>query len=165
MSRTYTQILDTSPPLFFHLQQLRMIELLRAGDVDAALAYAAEHLAPLGEEHPHLLHELEQTMSLFVFDMQAPQSSVPPHAALLYSPAYRQQVADELNAAILASQSYNASAKLAQLLQILSSGERLLGPSGPGKTEFPHLDVPALLARSELAEVEESVTDDVHTVV
>ncbi|WFC96133.1 hypothetical protein MBRA1_002789 [Malassezia brasiliensis] len=154
------EILDTSPSLFFHLQQLRMIELLRAGDIDAALSFAAEHLAPLGEEHPHLLHELEETMSLFVYDMQTPQASVPPHTALLYSPAYRQDVADELNAAILASQSYNASAKLAQLLQILSSGERLLGPSGPGKTEFPHLDIPALLARSELGEVEESMTDD-----
>jgi hypothetical protein len=45
------QILDTNPQLFFHLQQQRLIELIRAGKVEEALEFAQEELAPRGEEN------------------------------------------------------------------------------------------------------------------
>ena len=45
------QILDTNPQLFFHLQQQRLIELIRNGKVDEALEFAQEELAPRGEEN------------------------------------------------------------------------------------------------------------------
>ncbi len=45
------QILDTNPQLFFHLQQQRLIELIRSGQVEEALEFAQEELAPRGEEN------------------------------------------------------------------------------------------------------------------
>ena len=45
------QILDTNPQLFFHLQQQRLIELIRNGKVAEALEFAQEELAPRGEEN------------------------------------------------------------------------------------------------------------------
>lgn len=47
----YLQILDTNPQLFFHLQQQRLIELIRNGKVEEALEFAQEELAPRGEEN------------------------------------------------------------------------------------------------------------------
>ena len=52
------QILEEHAELTFHLQQQRLIELIRGGDADAALAFAQDILAPLGEEHPAFLAEL-----------------------------------------------------------------------------------------------------------
>ena len=52
------QILEEQQELAFHLQQQRLIELIREGRVDDALEFAQENLAPLGEEHPALLEEL-----------------------------------------------------------------------------------------------------------
>lgn len=48
------QILDTNPQLFFHLQQQRLIELIRNGKVEEALEFAQEELAPRGEENVNL---------------------------------------------------------------------------------------------------------------
>lgn len=157
--------MDTSPLLFFHLQQLRTIELLRTGQLDETLAFASEHLAPLGEEHPHLLKELEQTMSLFVIDMHAPPASIPPYAAQLYSTDYRQHVATELNAAILASHSYNSTAKLAHLMLMHTYAEQLLAAEEPGNAPFPRLDVQGLLTRALPRAADAMATDDVHSVV
>ena len=50
------QILDTNPQLFFHLQQQRLIELIRNGKIEEALEFAQEELAPRGEENvKHLI--------------------------------------------------------------------------------------------------------------
>jgi hypothetical protein len=61
------EILDTDPRLFFHLRLQRLIELLRSGLVDDALKFAQIELAPLGEDHPEFLEELEEVMSLLAF--------------------------------------------------------------------------------------------------
>jgi hypothetical protein len=45
------QILDTNPQLYFHLQQQKLIELIRAGKINEALEFAQEELAPRGEEN------------------------------------------------------------------------------------------------------------------
>ena len=49
------QILDTNPELFFHLQQQRLIELIRQGKTEEALEFAQEELAPRGEENVSIL--------------------------------------------------------------------------------------------------------------
>jgi hypothetical protein len=51
------EILDTNPQLFFHLQQQRLIELIRSGQVEEALEFAQEELAPRGEENVYLDRE------------------------------------------------------------------------------------------------------------
>jgi hypothetical protein len=49
------QILDTNPELYFHLQQQKLIELIRMGKIEEALEFAQEELAPRGEENVPLL--------------------------------------------------------------------------------------------------------------
>ncbi|KAI9621971.1 hypothetical protein H4Q26_015408 [Puccinia striiformis f. sp. tritici PST-130] len=62
------EILDQNPDLFFHLQQQRMIEYIRQGQITEALVFAQQELAPRGEENPIFLSELERTMALLAFD-------------------------------------------------------------------------------------------------
>lgn len=49
------KILDTNASLFFALQQQRLIEYIRQGDVQEALEFATEELAPRGEENVLLM--------------------------------------------------------------------------------------------------------------
>lgn len=119
------QILDTMPALFFQLQQLHMIELLRAGRMEEALSWAAESLAPLGEDNPDLFDDLEKGMSLFVLDMHAQTDNTPAYAKALYSVEHRQEVADALNAAILAFQRRPGEARLPRLLGFMQAGNAL----------------------------------------
>ncbi|KAI0225324.1 Glucose-induced degradation complex subunit [Massospora cicadina] len=65
------EILDTNPSLYFHLQQQRLIELIREGKTSEALEFAQEELAHRGEENPQLLEELEKTMVLLAFGQDA----------------------------------------------------------------------------------------------
>lgn len=146
------QILDTNPLLFFHLQQQRMIELIRTGDISQALQFASEELAPRAEEHPDLLPELERTMALLAFELPLQAATgatastgrkatleVPSHITELLAPAQRLRTAGELNAAILASQSQGREPKLPQLIKMLSFGENLLAKEA--KITFPRLDL------------------------
>lgn len=52
------QILEEQHQLSFHLQQQRLIELIRQGKTEEALEHAQEYLAPPGEEDPAFLEEL-----------------------------------------------------------------------------------------------------------
>ncbi|KAL9936419.1 hypothetical protein V8E36_004487 [Tilletia maclaganii] len=168
------EILDNNYLLFFHLQQQRLIELIRVGRVDEALLFAAEEIAPRAEEHLELLPEMERTMALLAFDLPNPALSLslngdgkwddsasasaaaaasapsiagtatmppPPHIASLLSASQRLRTAGELNAAILASQAQGRVPKLPQMLMMMKYGEELLSVPGPGRTEFPTLDV------------------------
>jgi hypothetical protein len=136
------QILDTNPALYFHLQQQRLIELIRQGRVDDALVFAQQELAPRGEEHPEFLAELERTMALLAFDSPSPSSAtLPTFLAAMLHPAHRQRTAGELNAAILISQSHGPKPKLPGLLSLLAWGEGLLEE----RADFPRLDLGKLL--------------------
>ncbi|KDD74796.1 hypothetical protein H632_c1067p0 [Helicosporidium sp. ATCC 50920] len=107
-------VLEADPGLFFQLQRQRLIELVRAGDPAAALAFAQEFVAPLAADDPRLLEDLEQTVALLLF--QQPADS--PMAALL-SEGQRRRTAGELNAAVLRAQSRAPEASLLRLLQLL----------------------------------------------
>ena len=50
------KILDTNASLFFALQQQRLIEYIRQGDIGEALEFATEELAPRGEENVLILY-------------------------------------------------------------------------------------------------------------
>ncbi|KAG5246908.1 protein GID [Salix suchowensis] len=101
------EILDTNPQLFFHLQQQRLIELIRNGKVNEALQFAQEELAPRGEEDKvenfcsiAFLEELERTVALLAFE---DVSNCP--VGDLLDISQRLKTASEVNAAILTSQS------------------------------------------------------------
>ena len=143
-----------------------MIELIRAGDIPSALAFAAAELAPRGEAHPQFLAELERTMALLAFELPTASASAPAAPALtgkvgkpaapvevpeairgLLGQEKRQATAKELNAAILTSQSRGREPKLPGLMRMLAWGEGLLGE----KTEFPRWEFHELLSERAAA--------------
>jgi hypothetical protein len=117
------QILDTNPSLFFHLQQQKLIELIRSGQITEALQFAQDELAPRGEESPQFLFELEKTMALLAFDSVA---TMPSGVSELLSPAQRMKTAGEVNAAILGHLGQGREAKMVGLLKLLCWGEAML---------------------------------------
>ncbi|KAK4271470.1 hypothetical protein QN277_020164 [Acacia crassicarpa] len=115
------EILDTNSQLFFHLQQQRLIELIRKGKVEEGLVFAHEELAPRGQENQSFLEELERTVSLFAFE----DFSDCPVGELL-DMSQRLKTANEVNAAILASQSHEKDPKLPSLLKMLIWAQKQL---------------------------------------
>ncbi len=92
-----------------------MIELIRDHMVEEALKFAQEQLSVDGDYLQ--LPELERTLSLLAFDK--PESS--PYSDLLHS-SHRQQLASEVNEAILKEQSGEGEAskpKLVTLIKLL----------------------------------------------
>ncbi|ESQ29333.1 hypothetical protein EUTSA_v10023660mg [Eutrema salsugineum] len=125
------EILDTNPELFFHLQQQRLIELIRQGRTEEALEFAQEELAPRGEENQAFLAELEKTVALLVFE---DASNCPVKELLDIS--HRLKTASEVNAAILTSQSHEKDPKLPSLLKMLVWAQNQLDE----KAVYPHIN-------------------------
>ncbi|XP_057472237.1 protein GID8 homolog isoform X2 [Actinidia eriantha] len=125
------EILDTNPQLFFHLQQQRLIELIRNGKVEEALEFAKEKLAPRGEENQSFLVELERTVALLAFE---DVSNCP--VGELLNISQRLKTASEVNAAILTSQSHEKDPKLPSLLKILMWAQNQLDE----KVAYPRID-------------------------
>eukprot|EP00184_Porphyridium_aerugineum_P006270 CAMPEP_0184700550 /NCGR_PEP_ID=MMETSP0313-20130426/14250_1 /TAXON_ID=2792 /ORGANISM="Porphyridium aerugineum, Strain SAG 1380-2" /LENGTH=233 /DNA_ID=CAMNT_0027160273 /DNA_START=10 /DNA_END=711 /DNA_ORIENTATION=+ len=138
-------ILDQNPELYFHLQEQKLIELIRNNRVDEAIQFAQEELAPRGEENPEFLSELEKVMALLAFD----DPSKSPLAELL-DQSQRQKTASELNAAILTSQSHERNAKLPGILKLLSWSEAQLSK---------HATFPRLVLESMNNSEQEQFTD------
>ncbi|RSH90404.1 hypothetical protein EHS25_001009 [Saitozyma podzolica] len=148
------EILDTNPPLLFHLHLLHLIELIRKDETGPALEFATNELAPRGAQNPEFLADLERTMALLAFpdlvrfadDASPPGTHPPPDAAtltLLQDPAFgpisqlmrksqRVKVAKELNAAILESQGQGMETKLSGLVRLMAWGEEKLEKAGVG---------------------------------
>ena len=108
------EILEHNAELMFHLQQQRFIEFIRNGQINEALEFAQDKLAPKGEDNPSFLEEFERTVSLLVFE----NPGASPMASLLDS-GHRAKTASELNAAILSAQSRPSKPKLPRLLHLL----------------------------------------------
>jgi hypothetical protein len=149
------QILDTNPPLLFHLHLLRLVELIRLDKVDEALEFATNELAPRGAQNPEFLKDLEKTMALLAFPdltrfaddapTMPPTPSRPPPTAetleLIKDPVFtpiialmrrsqRVKVAKELNAAILESQGLVMETRLGALVKLMGWGEERLEKAG-----------------------------------
>lgn len=118
LADTCHKLLDRDTTLHFSLLRLQLIELIRTaiatedGDIYPALTFAQTHLAPRAPTKPQFLEDLEQTMALLIFD---PQNLAPPLAALL-EPELRQQTAQRVNQALLASQGERTKATLYDLV-------------------------------------------------
>ncbi|XP_020242136.1 glucose-induced degradation protein 8 homolog isoform X2 [Asparagus officinalis] len=108
------EILDTNHQLYFHLQQQRLIELIRHGKIEEALEFAQGELAPRGKENRSFLEELERTVALLAFE----DVENCPYGELL-DVSQRLKTASEVNAAILTSQSHEKDPKLPSLLKML----------------------------------------------
>ncbi|KAK3248167.1 Glucose-induced degradation complex subunit [Cymbomonas tetramitiformis] len=125
------EILEDRAQLFFHLQQQRLIELIRAGNVEEALEFAQEYLAPRGEENAAFLEELERTVALLAFEDTANS----PVSELLEA-SQRQKTASELNAAILSSQCQEKESRLPNLLKMMLWAQNQLDD----KVSFPKIN-------------------------
>jgi hypothetical protein len=119
-------LLDSHPRLAFHLQQQRMIELIKAGKIEDALLFAQEELAPRAECHPEYLRELERTMALLVMDSGK---------EVLMDTAHRVKVANEVNSALLAIQSQENESRLPAMLRLLHHLQEQLAK----KVSFPRI--------------------------
>jgi len=142
------QILDTNPPLLFHLHLLRLVELIRLDKVDEALEFATNELAPRGAQNPEFLKDLEKTMALLAFPdltrfaddaptMPPTPSRPPPIKDPVFTPiialmrrSQRVKVAKELNAAILESQGLVMETRLGALVKLMGWGEERLEKAG-----------------------------------
>ena len=126
------QILSADPQLHFALLQQQLIELIRRNEVEDAVAFAQEELAPLAEQSAVLLTELERTMVLLAYD--------DPHACQdgseLLSQRQRQRTASLLNAAVLSSQAQEKEAALPMMLRRLQWTQHEL----QRHTIFPRID-------------------------
>ncbi|KAK3924398.1 Glucose-induced degradation protein 8-B-like protein [Frankliniella fusca] len=115
VNQLHPELLDNDRYLYFHLQQLHLIELIRSGQVEEALSFAQNHLSEAGESDPAVLNELERTLALLAFD----EPTQSPFSDLLL-PTHRQKVASELNAAILKTEHLEStSPRLSNLLKLI----------------------------------------------
>ncbi|XP_037936769.1 glucose-induced degradation protein 8 homolog [Teleopsis dalmanni] len=115
VNQLHPELLDNDRFLFFHLQQLQLIELIRGGKIEDALTFAQTKLSEAGEDIPDILPELERTLALLAFEK--PQNS--PFAHLLEQ-THRQKIASELNAAILKCEhSAESTPKVMFLLKLI----------------------------------------------
>lgn len=87
VNQLHPELLDNDRYLYFHLQQLHLIELIRTGRVEEALQFAQDQLSEAGESDDNILCELERTLALLAFD--EPHKS--PFSDLLH-PTHRQKV-------------------------------------------------------------------------
>lgn len=134
VNQLHPQLLDNDRYLLFHLQQQHLIELIREQRVEEALQYAADNLAERGEEDNAVLQELERTLALLAFE----EPSSCPFADLL-SPSHRQQVASQLNAAILmAEHAESTQSKLAVSLKMLLWAQEELDRK---RVRYPHMQL------------------------
>lgn len=101
VNQLHPELLDNDRYLYFHLQQMHLIELIRVGKVEEALSFAQTQISEAGETNPEVLNELERTLALLAFEK--PQNS--PFSDLL-DQTQRQKVASELNAAILKQENH-----------------------------------------------------------
>ncbi|TMW48984.1 hypothetical protein DOY81_005928 [Sarcophaga bullata] len=115
VNQLHPELLDNDRYLFFHLQQLQLIELIRVGKIEEALSFAQNKLSEAGEDIPEVLNELERTLALLAFEK--PQES--PFSYLLEQ-SHRQKIASELNAAILKCEhSADSTPKIMFLLKLI----------------------------------------------
>ena len=94
-------------------QQQHLIELIRSNLIDEALTYAQIHLAEFAEEEVKMRQELEKTMALLVFDkpLESPYGN-------LMQISHRQQVANEINSALLIYQNDESESDLSMLVRM-----------------------------------------------
>ncbi|CAN0351965.1 unnamed protein product, partial [Hapterophycus canaliculatus] len=117
--------------LRFGLLKQRLVELVRRGDSDAALTFAAEHLAPEGAENPAVLRQIEEVVTLLAFE----DAASCPLSGLL-DMEQRQAAAGRLNAAVLQSQQQEKGPWLPDLLRQLVYTQNALSE----KVEFPRIE-------------------------
>ena len=108
------EIVEERPELLFRLKKQEFIELVAQGEQEKALEFAEQELAKRIEDESALLKELETAVALLLFD--DPKASPLAH---LLDPAYRKETADQLNNAILSSETKDGVSRLPHLIHLM----------------------------------------------
>jgi hypothetical protein len=119
---TNPQILDSNPDLHFSLLRLQLVELIRqcnGGDISPALDFATKKLAPRAAANRDFLTDLEQTMSLIIFQ----HDSLKPELKALLSSDLRRTTATKVNEAVLLRQNQRREAAIRQLVRMRAWAE------------------------------------------
>ncbi|CAB1108506.1 unnamed protein product [Ectocarpus sp. CCAP 1310/34] len=124
-------MLDRDRELRFGLLKQRLLELVRRGDADEALSFAAEHLAPEGAQDPAILRQIEEAVTLLAFE----DATSSPLSGLL-DMEQRHAAAGRLNAAVLQSQQQETGPWLPDLLRQLVYTQNALSE----RVEFPRIE-------------------------
>ncbi|XP_046858892.1 glucose-induced degradation protein 8 homolog [Xenia sp. Carnegie-2017] len=125
------EILDSRPQLYFHLQQQRLIELIRDKDIDTAVEFAQTEMSQHGKDRPEFLEELERTMALLAFE----NAEDSPFGDLLH-PSQRHRVASELNAALLEEENLPTKPRLSKIIKLLEWSQKELDKN---KVKYPRM--------------------------
>ena len=112
----------------FDLHCLQFVNLVRAGDMLGAVAFAQANLHPFGFENGPQVEQLEECLALLAYDNPA----VSPVGQYL-SESFKQQVADALNGALLEAADLPSRAPLERVLQHLTVLEGTPG----GRSDSP----------------------------
>ncbi|XP_023645900.1 protein GID8 homolog [Capsella rubella] len=126
---------DLNPEILktnFHLNQQRLIEIIRSGNIDEALAFSQKELTPIGEQNRVFLGELEKTLTLLGFE----DPTTCPLRELLTSSQWMKTAA-EVDAAIITSQTGEKYGKLQHLVKMLNWTQNQLDE----KLEYPRMTV------------------------
>lgn len=116
------QILEKDPPLHFELLRLQLVELIRkcnGGDINPALEFASNKLAPRAATNSEFLKALEKTMALLFF----PHDALAPELKELIHPDLRQDTATKVNEAILLRQASRREAAIRELVKMRAWAE------------------------------------------
>ena len=115
------EILDTNKKLNFRLRLQKLVEFIKNNNVSEALTFGQEELAPAAQHDSELLEELEKAMTLLAFEdlTTSPVSE-------LVSPAYKQKLASDVNAAILKNQGLNQNSSLQVFMKMLIWSQKKL---------------------------------------
>ncbi|BET03498.1 RanBPM_CRA [Nesidiocoris tenuis] len=104
VNELYPELLDNDRYLYFRLQQLHLIELIREGKDEEALDFAQTQLSEAGESEPTILIQLEKALALLAFE----EPSQSPFSHLL-NMKQRHKVASEVNTAILKTEFHSST--------------------------------------------------------
>jgi glucose-induced degradation protein 8 len=96
------ELLEIDRKVHFAMIIQRLIELFRADQLEEALAYGQDVVAPVVEENPEVYSpKMEQVMMLALFPQSDTTLTVPPELQELYSQEHRCKTAQSVNQSIL----------------------------------------------------------------
>ncbi|KAK6508187.1 hypothetical protein TWF506_010287 [Arthrobotrys conoides] len=147
------ELLEMHPRLHFALLRLQLIELIRRSmadnDIEPALTFAQDYLAPRAPQYPEFLKDLEHTMALLCF----PPDQLSPPLAKLLDPDMRKQVATMVNQTILESQEVFSEAKIKSLVKLRAWVEAKAAQSESDRLRsIPHMDLGLVSPKGEFPE-------------
>jgi glucose-induced degradation protein 8 len=126
IQREFPEIL-IDPTLLFKLYQQHFVECLVSGNLQNALEFASEKIAPLAIQSRGILQEMEQMMCLVLFAHPTAQADeVPSKYQSRLSLEQRHTLAAEINSTILKSQGQRSEPRVVTALKEMAHHQKAL---------------------------------------